>query len=72
MKNNMNNYLNILNNQGISTSSIITESGVGRTQFYAILNGESVPKLTTANKIAKALKVDITELFPELKEKGSD
>lgn len=70
MKNNMNNYLNILNNQGISTSSIITESGVGRTQFYAILNGESVPKLTTANKIAKALKVDITELFPELKEKG--
>ena len=70
MKNNMNNYLNILNNQGISTSTIIAESGVGRTQFYAILNGESVPKLTTANKIAKALKVDITELFPELKEKG--
>lgn len=70
MKNNMKKFIEQLNEKGISTSSIIAESGVGRTQFYATLKGDSIPKLTTANKIAKALKVDITELFPELKEKG--
>ena len=57
-----------LNKKGITVSEIITNSGVSRTQFYAILNEGSVPKLTTANAICKALKTDIKDVFPELKE----
>ena len=57
-----------LNKEGISTTEIIQNSGVGRTQFYSILNGESVPRLTTAISICKAIKTDIREVFPDVKE----
>lgn len=57
-----------LNSEGISTTEIIKNSGIGRTQFYSILNGESIPKLTTAIAICKAIKADIREVFPDVKE----
>lgn len=57
-----------LNEQGITTTEIINNSGIGRTQFYAVLNGDSIPKLTTAIAICKALGADIKEVFPVIEE----
>lgn len=56
------------NELGNSTSSIIESSGVSRTQFYAIIKGECVPKLDTAIKIAAALNTNVETLFPNEKE----
>lgn len=56
------------NELGNSTSSIIKASGVSRTQFYAIIKGECVPKLDTAIKIAAALNTNVEALFPNEKE----
>jgi len=52
---------------GITTSEIIERSGLSRTQFYAILNGECVPKLDNANRICKVLGASIEDVFPDLK-----
>ena len=65
MNNKIKEIVQALNEQGITTSEIIKESGVGRTQFYAVLNGESIPKLTTAMAICKALKSNLEDVFPE-------
>ena len=67
MNNNIKELVKNLKTTGITTSEIIEKSGVGRTQFYAILNGECVPRLDTANKICRVLKADINDVFPELK-----
>lgn len=66
MDNKIKEILESLNNQGITTTEIISNSGIGRTQFYSVLNGESIPKLSTAIAICKALKTDIKEVFPEV------
>ncbi len=68
MNNKIKEIVQALNQKGITTTEIIIESGVGRTQFYSVLNGESVPKLTTAIAICKALKSNIRDVFPEVKE----
>lgn len=68
MKNKISIYADKLVKEGITITEIIKKSNVGRTSFYDIMNGKQVPKLDTANKIAKALSADIKELFPELKE----
>lgn len=65
MNNNIKEILAGLNEQGVTTTQIISESGIGRTQFYSVLNGESIPKLTTAIAICKALKADIKDVFPD-------
>lgn len=64
--------LNLQNKLGISTSSIIKNSGVSRTQFYAIIKGECIPKLDTATRIANALNSTVEELFYEEKEDGNN
>ena len=69
MENKLKELLEAANKKSITTTEVIQKSGVGRTQFYSILNGESVPKLTTAYAIAKALEVDIKEIFPEVDDK---
>ncbi|MDP4146345.1 MAG: helix-turn-helix domain-containing protein [Bacillota bacterium] len=72
MDNKIKEIIKKLNKEGITTTEIINNSGVGRTQFYAVLNGESIPKLTTAIAICKALKADIKDVFPEIKESFED
>ncbi|MFL0197351.1 helix-turn-helix transcriptional regulator [Clostridium sp. WILCCON 0269] len=71
MNNNIKELVKSLKSKGISTSEIIKESGLSRTQFYAILNEDCIPKLDTANKICKVLKANIEDVFPELKRKRS-
>lgn len=68
MDNRIKEIIEQLNKQGITTEEIIKNSGVSKTQFYSTLNGNSVPKLTTAIGICKALKTDIKEVFSITKE----
>lgn len=63
-----NNIKSILNKTPKSISTIIKDSGVGRSSFYEIMNGIQTPKITTAKKISEALERPITEVFPLLKE----
>jgi DNA-binding XRE family transcriptional regulator len=70
MQNKLKELVEAANKKNITTTEIIQKSGVGRTQFYSILNGDSIPKLTTAFAIAKALDVDLKEVFPEVDEEG--
>lgn len=67
LNNNIKELVQDLRAKGITTSEIIKNSGIGRTQFYAILNGESIPRLDTADKICKVLNANIEDVFPELK-----
>lgn len=50
-------------------NTIIKETGIGKTSFYAIMNGTQIPKITTAKKIAEALEKPISEVFPSLNDK---
>lgn len=68
MNNEISKYVKQLKENGITISEIISRIGIGRTSFYDIMNGDQIPKLDTAKKIANALNVDIKELFPDLKE----
>jgi len=65
LKNNIKSYLN---KSGKKPASIIKDANVSRSTFYAVLKGDQIPKVDTAFKIARALEVEITELFPQLKE----
>lgn len=67
LKNRISYYVERLMRKGVTVTQIIDLCGIGRTSFYDIMNGKQVPKLNTAYKIADALKVDIKELFPDLK-----
>lgn len=49
--------------QGYSQEGFAAEVGIHRTFIGGIERGERNPTITTAYKIAKALKVDIKELF---------
>lgn len=51
--------------RNVLSKHIIWESGVGKTQFYRIINGEEAPSPDTKNKMAKALGINI-EQFEEL------
>lgn len=62
-----NNIKEIIKRKGLKTSDVISNSGIVKSYFYDVMNGNSVPTLTVANQIALALDEDIKELFPELK-----
>lgn len=70
MDNKIEDLLKKQNQLGNSTSSIIKASGVSRTQFYAIIKGDCVPKLDTAIKIANALGTKVETLFNIGKKEG--
>jgi DNA-binding XRE family transcriptional regulator len=65
VKNNIKKYLKI---SGKKTNTIIRQAQVARSTFYAILNSNQVPKIDTACKIARALDVPVSDVFPDLKE----
>lgn len=54
----------ILKENGIKASFVIERTGLSTAGFYAIVNGDSVPRLTSARKICKVLNKSIDEVFP--------
>ena len=51
----------------LSQSDLARSAGVGRDSISQYVRGRSLPSPKTAAKIAKALKVDIQELYPASK-----
>lgn len=46
---------------GLMSKVIISESGVGKTQFYRIINGEFLPPIETKKRIAKSLNISVEQ-----------
>ncbi len=63
-----NNIKSIIDKSSKTINTVIEDTGIGKTSFYAIMNGVQIPKITTAKKIANALKKPVYEVFPILKE----
>ncbi|KMT21569.1 helix-turn-helix transcriptional regulator [Clostridium cylindrosporum] len=62
-----NNIKKTINEKGIKTSYVIEKSGISRSSFYEIMNGNSVPSLINARKIAVSLGVSVDDIFPNNK-----
>lgn len=55
----------IIKKRGYKVVSIIEKTGLAKSSFYEIMNGNSIPSLENARKISEALRVPLDELFPE-------
>ena len=68
MRNNIKQYLDKIITDNYTVDDLVRDSGIGRTSLFEIARGKQIPKLNTAIKIARALKVPIYDVFPEIKE----
>lgn len=55
----------VIEEQGLKISHVISETGLAKSYFYDVMNGTSIPSLTYARLISKAISVSLDELFPE-------
>lgn len=55
----------IIKKKGYKIVSVIKNTGLAKSSFYEIMNGNSIPSLENARKISEVLKVPLDELFPE-------
>lgn len=60
-----NNIRNIIEKNGLKVSYVIEKTGLAKSSFYEIMNGNAVPNLINARKIAEVLMVPLDELFPK-------
>jgi len=58
--------------KGLKTSFILSSTGVSKSYFYDVMKGKTIPSLTNARKIARAIDVPLDELFPEMKIEKND
>jgi transcriptional regulator with XRE-family HTH domain len=49
--------------KGMSTRALAREAGVSTETIYAIEHGKRQPSVTTLDKIAKALDVEVKDFF---------
>ncbi|WP_061342285.1 helix-turn-helix transcriptional regulator [Clostridium botulinum] len=59
-----NNIKRLLELKGKSVSDLIKETELSRSFIYDVINGNSVPTVKTARKIADYLDTTIDEVFP--------
>jgi len=55
------------NAAGLSQDALAREAGIGRVTLVRLENGEQTPRYKTLGAIAKALKVDVSDLLVEPK-----
>lgn len=60
-----NRILDIIKENGLKTNFIIKKAGLAKSSFYDIANENSIPSLSNAIKISKALNKNLDEVFPE-------
>lgn len=72
MNNRMKELISNLNSQGVNTSALIKDSGVSRSQFYAILKGDYSPTASTMINISKALNSSVPDVFFSEEKEGDD
>lgn len=53
----------IIKNKGLKQCSVAEKAGIKKSEFYAILGNRRIIKPYEINPIAKALGVDVGELF---------
>jgi len=61
----MNNIKELAGEKGIKISEIVQATGLSKSYVYDVINGKSIPTINVAQRIAKALKVSMTEVFPD-------
>ena len=61
----MNNIKTLAGKKGVKISEIIRLTGLSKSYVYDVINGKSVRTISVAQKIAKALGVTMTEVFPD-------
>ena len=59
-----NNIKKIIDMKGLKVTFIINKTGLARSAFYEIMNGNSVPSLLNARNICKALGENLECVFP--------
>ncbi|MBY6881928.1 XRE family transcriptional regulator [Clostridium botulinum] len=57
----------VIQEKGLKISYIITTTGLAKSSFYEIMNGNSIPGLKNARAISRAVGVSLDELFPDEK-----
>ena len=60
-----NKILNIIKENGLKTNFVIKKAGLAKSSFYDIAKGNSIPSLSNAIKISKALNKSLNEVFPD-------
>ncbi|HHT63797.1 MAG TPA: helix-turn-helix transcriptional regulator [Clostridia bacterium] len=61
----MNNIKILAGKKGVKISEIIRLTGLSKSYVYDVINGKSIPTISVAQKISKALGVPMTEVFPD-------
>ena len=61
----MNNIKTLAGKKGVKISEIIRLTGLSKSYVYDVINGKSIPTISVAQKISKALGVPMTEVFPD-------
>lgn len=54
----------IIKQRDLKVKKVIGDSGISKSAFYLIANGESIPSLCNARKISSALGLSVDEVFP--------
>lgn len=57
----------VIEEKGLKIIYVISETGLAKSSFYEIMNGNSIPSLENARLISKVLGVPLSELFPDEK-----
>lgn len=68
----LNNIRKIIKNKGLKITEVIAQTDLSKSYFYDVMNGESVPTLRVARKIAEVIKEPLDEVFPDDDFKESD
>ncbi|MCR1933826.1 MULTISPECIES: helix-turn-helix transcriptional regulator [Clostridium] len=67
-----NNIRKIVQNKNLKITDLINETKLSKSYFYDVMNGNSVPTLSVARKIAEVIKEPLDEVFPNDDLKESD
>ncbi len=59
-----NNIRKIVQNKNLKITDLINETKLSKSYFYDVMNGNSVPTLSVARKIAEVIKEPLDEVFP--------
>lgn len=58
-----NNIRKVIDKKGLKITFVIEKTGISKSHFYDIMNGNANPSITNAIKIADVLGVTLEELF---------
>lgn len=66
----LNNIRKIITSKGLKITDVINQTELSKSYFYDVMNGDSVPTLTVARKIAEVINEPLDKVFPNDDLKG--